>query len=62
MGTAWMDRCIGAERDIRRNNSQITARLACLPSISIMKKLQHYESAGYHYANIPTDHFITYYI
>lgn len=37
MSTAWMDRGIGAERDIRRNSSKTTARLACLPSISIVK-------------------------
>ena len=34
MGTAWMDTGIGAERNTWRDSSKVTARLACLPSIS----------------------------
>ena len=37
MVIAWMDTGIGAGTDLRRNGSNITAKLFCLASISTIK-------------------------
>ena len=46
MGTAWMDKGIGAERDIRRNSSKTTTIFACLPSISMIKSYKPTSQPG----------------
>ena len=46
MGTAWMDKGIGAGINFERNSSKTTARFACLSSISTIKSYNPMSQPG----------------